>query len=504
MSRRTEILQAGVVGINKANDSFAVTDISVAAIAEIGDTMYIGGKFTQVETAADLQRYDQRFLAAFDRTTGVWIDTFRPTIDGNVWDLKATDDGRLIVAGQFTNVNGEPNTTGVAMIDPITGAVDPTWRATSELTGSTNWALARTLDIEGGLVYIGGNFTRITGTNGVETRAGQIARVSLATGNVDRSFLPNFDGVVFDIDATADRVYVAGNFKYVNDIWSIGIGVLDPQGALVPGLEPWVRTSVSNTNRSYQQAILSYQDQVWQVGSEHNRQAYRASDYGLIRSWVSHPYGDGQALAELNGIVYTGSHANGNTNLYQDAFRWPGLDGATSNKPIRWMGAFSTVDPEHLSWYPAIGSRTARAAGSCSPTRPGACGPVGTSSEAATTATSPATPRALRSSARPTPLPRHPRRARRQSPHRTGSTWRGPHRPAMTAVARSTTRSSRTTRCSPRSSTSPRSAIPTAPPTIATSCGRWTSPATGRRPPACSPPPGTTPRGRALPRTSKP
>ena len=358
VSRRTEVLQAGVVGINEANDTFAVTDISVAAIAEIGDTIYIGGKFTQVETAADLQRYDQRFLAAFDRTTGAWIDTFRPVVDGNVWDLKATDDGRLIVAGQFTNINGEPNTSGVAMLDPVAGAVDPTWRANLQLTGSTRWPLARTLDIQDGLVYIGGNFTRITGTNGVETSVGQIARVDLATGNVDRSFRPNFDGIIFDIDATADRVYVAGNFKYVNDVWSIGIGVLQPNGDLVPGLEPWVRTSIQNTNRSYQQGILAYEDQVWQVGSEHNRQAYRKSDYGLIRSWVSHPYGDGQALAELNGIVYTGSHANGNTNLYRDAIRWPSLEGATSNKPIRWMAAFDSATAEHLTWYPAIGSQS--------------------------------------------------------------------------------------------------------------------------------------------------
>ena len=77
--------------------------------------------------------------------------------------------------------------------------------------------------------------------------------------------------------------------------------------------------SRSNTRRSYQQAILAVGEQVWQVGSEHNRQAYRKSDYGLIRSWVSNPYGDGQAVAELNGIVYTGSHANGNTLLYRDA-----------------------------------------------------------------------------------------------------------------------------------------------------------------------------------------
>ena len=51
VSRRTEVLQAGVVGINEANDTFAVTDISVAAFAEIGDTIYVGGKFTQVESA---------------------------------------------------------------------------------------------------------------------------------------------------------------------------------------------------------------------------------------------------------------------------------------------------------------------------------------------------------------------------------------------------------------------------------------------------------------------
>ncbi len=358
VSTRTEVLQAGVVGVNKVEDGFPQTDISVAAFAEIGNVMYVGGKFTQVEIAAGLQRFDQRFLAAFDRTTGAWIDTFRPTINGNVWDLKATDDGRLIVGGQFTNVNGIANTAGVAMLDATTGAVDPTWRANLTLTGSSRWPLARTLDIEGNQLYIGGNFTRIAGPDGIDRSVGQIARVDVNTGNVDGSFRPQFDGILFDIDATSERVYVAGNFLYVNDVFSIGIGVLDTAGTLVPNLQPWVRTSISNTTRSYQQAIMEVGDQVWQVGSEHNRQAYRKSDYGLIRSWVSNPYGDGQAVTELNGIVYTGSHANGNTLLYRDAYRWPALTGATSSKPIRWMGAFDTATAEHLDWYPAIGTST--------------------------------------------------------------------------------------------------------------------------------------------------
>jgi len=358
VSPRTEVLQAGVVGSNEQNDTFPETDISVAAIAEVGDTIYVGGKFTHVEIAATGRRHDQPFLAAFDRATGAWIDTFRPGFNGNVWDLKATEDGRLIVAGQFTRVNGEPNTAGVVMVDATTGAVDPIWRVNLTLTGSDRWPIARTLDIEGGKVYIGGNFTRIAGTNGVITRVGQIARVDLSTGNVDRSFLPDFDGIVFDIDADGDRVYVVGNFLYVNGIWSIGLAILQAgNGALVAGLEPWVRTSINNTNRSYQQAVLALDDQIWQAGSEHNRQVYRPSDYSLIRSWVSDPYGDGQALATLNGVVYSGSHANGSTNLYQDAYRWPGLDGATSNKPVRWMAAFSTVAPEHLTWYPDIGTQ---------------------------------------------------------------------------------------------------------------------------------------------------
>ncbi len=356
VSPRTALLQAGVVGINRENDTFPQTDISVAAIAEVGDRIYVGGKFTQVEIAATGQRIDQRFLAAFDRSTGAWIDSFRPTIDGNVWDLKATGDGRLVVAGQFASVNGQPNTTGVAMLDATTGALDPTWRVSLGLPGTPRWPLARALDIENGNVYIGGNFTRITGSNGRSIQVIQAARVSLATGFVDPSFVPNFGGIVFDIDAAAGRIYVAGNFLFVNGAESIGIGVLNPDGSSVAGLRPRVRTS-DVVNQNYQQAVLVLDGQVWQAGAEHSRQVYRPSDHSLIRSWVSDPFGDGQALATVNGVVYSGSHANGATRLYQDATRFPGLDGATSSKPAVWMEAFSTLAPEQLAWSPQIGTQ---------------------------------------------------------------------------------------------------------------------------------------------------
>ena len=133
--------------------------------------------------------------------------------------------------------------------------------------------------------------------------------------------------------------------------------VVDRQGRssratanLRPRPEPCVRTR-TNTAATYQQAILSLEDQVWQAGAQHNLQVYRKSDYQLLRGFVSHPWGDGQALAHLNGIVYKGSHANGNTNVYADAIA-ARADRRDHVTPIRWMGAFDAPSTPSTSLVP--------------------------------------------------------------------------------------------------------------------------------------------------------
>jgi len=361
VSTRTEVLAAGVIGENEANDSFPNTEATVTAFAEIGDTMYVGGKFTQVQIAATGAVQNQAFLAAFNKFTGEWIDTFRPSINGNVWDLKAAPNGQLIVAGQFTSVNGVGNTAGTAMIDPITAVVDPVWRANTILTGSTQYPIVRTLDIDGDFLYLGGNFTRLTGSNGITKNVGRLARVNINTGNADGAFLPDIGGIVFDVDADGDRVFVAGNYLTVNGVFHIGqVTLQSSNGAILPGQKLFVRTSRDRVDRSYQQTVLAVGDDVWLGGSEHNRQVYNRSDFSLIRSWVSHPFGDAQALAHLNGIVYSGSHAGGTGNLssqlYRDAVTWPGLDGFTDVQPINYMAAFDATAHEQLSWIPQIGT----------------------------------------------------------------------------------------------------------------------------------------------------
>ncbi len=245
VSRRTEILQAGVVGINKANDTFAVHRHQRCRHRR--DRRHDVHRW-QVHPGRDRRRPPAlrpavpRRIRPHDRRVDRHVppDDRRQRLGPEGHRRRATHRRRAVHQRQRRAEHhrrgddrphhrcGRPHLARRPRSSPAAPTGRSHARSTSKADSSTSAATS----------------PASPGPNGVETRAGQIARVSLATGNVDRSFLPNFDGVVFDIDATPDRVYVAGNFKYVNDIWSIGIGVLDPQGALVPGLEPWVRTSI--------------------------------------------------------------------------------------------------------------------------------------------------------------------------------------------------------------------------------------------------------------------
>ena len=78
-------------------------------------------------------------------------------INGPVQDLVVTADGKLIVAGEFTSVNGVA-TTGLAALNTTTGATIPGWSAS--VSRGTGVPYVRSLDIQGQWIYVGGYFTK--------------------------------------------------------------------------------------------------------------------------------------------------------------------------------------------------------------------------------------------------------------------------------------------------------------------------------------------------------
>ena len=93
------------------------------ALARVGNTIYLGGDFTEVAPELGAPGVAVARLAAFDATTGVPVASFRPQLDGKVYALVSdSSTNTLYVGGSFTG--------GFAILDATTGAPKGTQRTT--------------------------------------------------------------------------------------------------------------------------------------------------------------------------------------------------------------------------------------------------------------------------------------------------------------------------------------------------------------------------------------
>ena len=78
--------------------------------AVVGNTVYVGGRFTNARpagAAAGVNQTARSNFLAYNLTTGELITTFAPSFNAQVRSVVASPDGtRLYVGGDFTSVNG--------------------------------------------------------------------------------------------------------------------------------------------------------------------------------------------------------------------------------------------------------------------------------------------------------------------------------------------------------------------------------------------------------------
>jgi len=331
--------------------------LEVQALGYLGTTMYVGGEFAYVQKGAHPgtgEKIAQRYLAAFDLQTGQWLSGFRPVLNGQVWDIAATPDGKLIVAGEFTSVNGVANTRYLAALNPATGAVLPTWRAFVEDRSATPAPVVRTLDYQSGWIYLGGRFTHVTGGVPLSSavQVGRLARVRATDGRPDGTWKPNANGTVMDLDANpaGDRVYVAGFFSQVNGSSAAGYAATlsTASGApLVAGMAPYVKSS---TTKAYQQVVREIGNDVWLGGSEHLLGRYDTAGFAFKDSWITRQGGDFQSAATVDGVVYAGCHC-GNF-VYSGTHTWDAPWSTNSDvRNIRFIGAWDQATGRYLAEF---------------------------------------------------------------------------------------------------------------------------------------------------------
>ena len=179
----------------------ATANGSVNAFAVSGNTLYLGGDFSQVDGVS------HRKLAAVNLTTGALVTTWKPTVDGLVETMVALG-GKVYAGGYFFNATDSTGTHAqpfIARFDDTTGLFDPTWHPTPD-------ARVRRImpSTDGTRLFVGGDFTTVSGA------PGSVALVSLvtSTGAVDPLFKEgtnngNARAPVFDLATDGTHLLVA-------------------------------------------------------------------------------------------------------------------------------------------------------------------------------------------------------------------------------------------------------------------------------------------------------
>lgn len=180
------------------------TSYSVYDFAQVGNTVYAGGRFQQVQDWARTTTYSRQNFVAFDNQTGE-VSPLQLQFDGMVTSLAATETA-LYVGGAFARVNGVTR-RGIMKYDLVNNRIDPTFAPTGMRTVSD-------IVIANGVVIAAGNFTK------------KIMALDPVTGADTGRINITVAGVVWTGDETrvqyiavspdGTRLVATGNFATVN------------------------------------------------------------------------------------------------------------------------------------------------------------------------------------------------------------------------------------------------------------------------------------------------
>ncbi len=318
----------------------------ITDLAYIGDRVFVVGGFTSISnnTPTNKTAYSQRYLASWNRVTGLVDPNFRPAFDDIVTDVQPSPDGsKLFVAGRFNTVNGVTKRK-FASINPVTGATIANWTANADAAGTE-------LEATNTRVFLGGQFTKI---NGVAKRG--LAAVDATTGalvgrtgadpagtwtdDISGGIGVNGALTVQELLLTPDqsRLIVVHTGRQINGQDRYGVGVINAaSGALLPWrTRLWEDNLgfVGGVQRAYGGAMSPDGASFYvSSGSGGDRPPINdtvvkfpvAGDDFVEPLWVSRAFDSVYSVAASERAVYIGGHFSwSESQTSRDP--WPGLD----------------------------------------------------------------------------------------------------------------------------------------------------------------------------------
>ena len=247
----------GLASTNPQNNTPKVLNGRVQAIKRVGDTVLVGGSFTQVqEAAANSPILPRSGLFAFDANTGVVSTSFNPVLTTtagktpSVNALTVAPGGQLVyVGGDYRSINGG----GPARLQAL--QLSDGQRSSSFGNKAPN-SKVFDLALAGDRLYAAGSFKSVGGV-----ARGGMASFDTATGNLTDALTLPFTGTTgkgtttvrkIDLTPSGDRLVAIGNFNAVNGTQRLQVAMLDTHGATAT-LDGWstTRFGLTDCSRSF-------------------------------------------------------------------------------------------------------------------------------------------------------------------------------------------------------------------------------------------------------------
>jgi hypothetical protein len=191
-------------------DTGGVND-EVAVFAQVGNIMYAGGLIADVQNSGRTTTYARHNIFSFDAATGA-IQSFAPNFNGRVWTIVPAPDGKLIVGGGFTTVNGVAR-RGLAKIDPVSGALDTGFVASTITGGGVTDA-----QLVNGRLIVSGPFGKRLLALRPDTGANTNYLNQVVTGNIGGTNAGPTRVYRFAVNPAGTQLVGIGNFTSVGGV----------------------------------------------------------------------------------------------------------------------------------------------------------------------------------------------------------------------------------------------------------------------------------------------
>ncbi len=290
-------------------DNTFTTNGHVFAVARSGNTLYIGGEFTQVGPPTGP-------LGSIGGSSGAADPSFPKVTGGNatIYTIVSDGAGGEYIGGNFLHVGGLPRSNIAHVL--ASGAVDPAWNP--NVSGEV-----RSIVVVGATVYFGGIFTDVNGS----TARSNAAAVSATTG-VATAWNPDISNLVCALAYSSGVIYLDGFFAGANSVNANSTGVTRNYAAAVDATTGVATTW--NPNLGFEATAIAISASTVYLGgvfttiggtTRNHAGAVATGATATLLPWNPNLNGQVNALAVSGGSVYIGGGFQGTNSVNANTTR---------------------------------------------------------------------------------------------------------------------------------------------------------------------------------------